>query len=97
METFKFWKLERDLPPLHSRFLSLDFHVICPSFDRRDAEDVAQRLEVPKIMQVTFYAMVMNDALELGILHDAVARILKIVVVDPNWFSFEFSFDIHKM
>ena len=39
-----------------------------PNFIKEDTEEVARDFHIRKIIQIAFYAVVVNDAIELGIL-----------------------------
>ncbi|KAJ8432368.1 hypothetical protein Cgig2_021902 [Carnegiea gigantea] len=58
------------------RPLPEDFNVLCPCFSlaEAEAEAVAAELELPEIVQATFYAMLLNDKLELGAVHEYTAE-----------------------
>ena len=45
---------------------------------------------------MTFYAMVINDGLNEGILAMSVAEVLRLALEDLKWHSFEACFDIYK-
>jgi len=54
-----------------------------------DAEEAARDFRLPGLAQVTFYAMVVNEALELGILSRGSATELKSALTSLRWFMFE--------
>ncbi|KAJ8438040.1 hypothetical protein Cgig2_014169 [Carnegiea gigantea] len=41
-----------------------DFHALCPRFSLSEAEGAAADFELPEILQATFYAMLLNGAVE---------------------------------
>jgi len=92
-ENFK--KLDESVPPLPPRPLPTNFQTINPSFIK-DAEGITQEVEVLEITQAILYALVMKDALALGILPRMVAEVLESTLKDLKWYSFEAYLDIHK-
>ena len=54
-----------------------DYHNFCPYFDLAVAEEAARDFHIPKMVQVVFYAIVVNKALELGVLSRDLAKHLK--------------------
>jgi len=66
-----------------------DFHALCPRFSLSEAEGATYNFELPKMLQVTFYDMLLNEAVELGIVHGFIAEGLKSAVVGLRWSSFE--------
>ena len=72
-ETFK-WNLRRASHPPHP--LPEDYRGLCPSFTVLDAEEAAHGFNIPKIVQGTFYAMVVNDAVELFVVSRDMAKAL---------------------
>ncbi|KAJ8424647.1 hypothetical protein Cgig2_016916 [Carnegiea gigantea] len=71
------------------RPLPKDFHVLCPCFSLSEAEGTAADFELPKIVQVTFYAMLLNKAVELGVAHDFTAESMKSSLIGLRWSTFE--------
>ncbi|KAJ8426919.1 hypothetical protein Cgig2_010437 [Carnegiea gigantea] len=53
---------------------------LCPSFTLPDAKEAARDFDIPKIIQATFYAMVVNDTVELSIVSKDMARALKSIL-----------------
>jgi len=45
--------------------------------------------ELPKMMQATFYTMLLNEAVELDVVHGFMAKGLKSALVGLRWSSFE--------
>ncbi|KAJ8444873.1 hypothetical protein Cgig2_029804 [Carnegiea gigantea] len=64
-ETFR-WTLRGSLA-LRPKSLPTDHHGLCPRFDLRVATRYAHDSNIPKMMQVIFYAIVMDDTAELGL------------------------------
>ena len=50
------------------------------SFTLSDAEEAARDFELPEMVQTTFYAMLLNDAVELGIVSGFMATNLKVAL-----------------
>jgi len=46
-----------------------DFQAFCPSYELAMAEEAAENYEHPELPQVIFYAMLLNEAERLGVLH----------------------------
>ncbi|KAJ8424397.1 hypothetical protein Cgig2_006319 [Carnegiea gigantea] len=63
--TFR-WPL-REASALRPNSLSVDYHSLCPSFDLGMATQYAQHSNIPEMVQAIFYAMVVNDVAELGL------------------------------
>ncbi|KAJ8427838.1 LOW QUALITY PROTEIN: hypothetical protein Cgig2_029755 [Carnegiea gigantea] len=59
----------RDPSALSPRLLPSDYHGLCPRFDLRVAPRYAHDSNTPKMVQIIFYAMVIDDATELGLSH----------------------------
>jgi len=70
--------------PLHENYDDL-----CPYFIWAGAEEVAHDFCLPELVQVTFYAMVVNDVLKLGLLCRGMAAVLKSALPGLRWFIFE--------
>ncbi|KAJ8436697.1 hypothetical protein Cgig2_027218 [Carnegiea gigantea] len=49
------------------RPLPEDFHILCPRFSLFEAKGAVAGFELPEIVQATFYAMLLNEAVELGV------------------------------
>ncbi|KAJ8431471.1 hypothetical protein Cgig2_033985 [Carnegiea gigantea] len=71
LEAFN-WHLRRAAHP--SRLLPVDYRDLCPYFLLDDAEDAARDFQIPKLVQAVFYAMVVNEALSLGVLSRSLAE-----------------------
>ena len=54
-----------------------DFLTLCLRFLLSEAEGAVAEFELPEIEQVTFYAMLLNEAVELGVAHKFTAEGLK--------------------
>ncbi|KAJ8447058.1 LOW QUALITY PROTEIN: hypothetical protein Cgig2_025435 [Carnegiea gigantea] len=66
-----------------------DYHVLCPRFSFPEAEGAAANFELPEMVQAIFYAMLLNEVVELGLVHDFIAEGLKSALVGLRWSSFE--------
>ncbi|KAJ8432114.1 LOW QUALITY PROTEIN: hypothetical protein Cgig2_027302 [Carnegiea gigantea] len=66
-----------------------DYRELCPHFALSKAEEAARDFELPEIVQATFYAMLLNDAIELGIVNGFIAADLKAFLEGLRWTSFE--------
>ncbi|KAJ8444450.1 hypothetical protein Cgig2_005972 [Carnegiea gigantea] len=85
-ETFIWHWRSASRPP---RPLPEDFHVLCPCFSLDEAEGAAAEFELPKIVQATFYAMLLNEAVKLGVAHEYMADSMKSSLVGLRWPTFE--------
>ncbi|KAJ8434678.1 hypothetical protein Cgig2_024750 [Carnegiea gigantea] len=63
-ETFK-WHLRGASRPPHP--LPEDYWDLCPSFTLSEAAEVAHDFDILEIIYATFYAMVVNDTIELSV------------------------------
>ncbi|KAJ8435423.1 hypothetical protein Cgig2_001075 [Carnegiea gigantea] len=54
-----------------------DFRSLCPDFDLAMAEQTAAYYELPELPQAIFYAMLLNEAEKLGVLHGSSLRSLE--------------------
>ncbi|KAJ8425728.1 hypothetical protein Cgig2_001027 [Carnegiea gigantea] len=69
--------------------LSRRFSRLMPRFLLSKAEGAAADFELPEIVQVTFYAMLLNEVVELGVAYDFTAKSLKSSLVGLRWSTFE--------
>ncbi|KAJ8433057.1 hypothetical protein Cgig2_020624 [Carnegiea gigantea] len=58
-----------------------DFHALCPRLSLPEAEGALADFELPEMVQVTFYAILLNKAVELGVVHSFIAEGLKSALV----------------
>ncbi|KAJ8435255.1 hypothetical protein Cgig2_005307 [Carnegiea gigantea] len=72
-----------------ARPLPGDFEVLCPHFSLGEAEAAAMESGLPEIVQAMFYAMLLNDVLELGAVHEYTAEKMRSVLMDLGWSDFE--------
>ncbi|KAJ8438368.1 LOW QUALITY PROTEIN: hypothetical protein Cgig2_027353 [Carnegiea gigantea] len=66
-----------------------DFHALYPCFSLSEAEGAAANFELPKIVQATIYAMLLNEAGELGMAYDFTTEGLKSALAGRRWSTFE--------
>ncbi|KAJ8432493.1 LOW QUALITY PROTEIN: hypothetical protein Cgig2_003570 [Carnegiea gigantea] len=66
-----------------------DFHVLCPCFSLAEAEGAAAEFELPEIVQATFYTILLNEAVELGVADKYTAESTKSSLVDLRSSTFE--------
>ncbi|KAJ8427748.1 hypothetical protein Cgig2_008552 [Carnegiea gigantea] len=63
--TFESWRWRRATCPPHP--LPEDYYVLCPCFSLPEAEGTTSDFELLEMMQSTFNAMLLNEAIELGV------------------------------
>ncbi|KAJ8444806.1 hypothetical protein Cgig2_014995 [Carnegiea gigantea] len=66
-----------------------DYQDLCPRFTLPDVEKAAVDFEVPKMVQATFYAILLNDVVGLGIVSGFIVVDLKLTLEGLRWTSFE--------
>ncbi|KAJ8444801.1 LOW QUALITY PROTEIN: hypothetical protein Cgig2_014990 [Carnegiea gigantea] len=71
------------------RLLPDDYQDLCPRFTLPDVEKAAVDFEVPEMVQATFYAILLNDVVGLGIVSGFMAVDLKLTVEGLRRTSFE--------
>ncbi|KAJ8420615.1 hypothetical protein Cgig2_015472 [Carnegiea gigantea] len=59
------WTLRESLAP-DTKLLPMDYHDLCPHFDVRVATRYAHNFNIPEMVLAILYAMVVDDAVELG-------------------------------
>ena len=87
-DTFR-WPLREALAQ-HLNLLPADYHGLCPGFDLDVATQYAQDSNIPEMMQVIFYAIVVNDIVELGVTCRLTANCMMWVIQQLNWAPIEF-------
>ncbi|KAJ8434359.1 hypothetical protein Cgig2_031605 [Carnegiea gigantea] len=92
-ETFK-WHLIRDLRP--PQLLSKNYEDLCPDFALSDTEEAIRDSHILEMIQAIFYAMVVTDALELGIMSRDMAGALKSLLEGLRWLILECGLRINK-
>ncbi|KAJ8437666.1 hypothetical protein Cgig2_028604 [Carnegiea gigantea] len=65
--------------------LSKDFQALCPSYELVVAEEAAEHFELLELPQVIFYAMLLNKAERLGVLHARALRTLESALIELHW------------
>ncbi|KAJ8445655.1 hypothetical protein Cgig2_009056 [Carnegiea gigantea] len=65
--------------------LPKDFRSICSDFDLTTAEQAAAHYELPELPQAIFYAMLLNEAGKLGVLHGPRLRSLEVALTELRW------------
>ncbi|KAJ8449210.1 hypothetical protein Cgig2_021674 [Carnegiea gigantea] len=70
--------------------LPTDHHNLCLGFDHGVATQYAQDSNIPKMVQAIFYAIVVNDIVELGLMHRLIAECMMWVMQQLNWAPIEF-------
>ncbi|KAJ8435553.1 LOW QUALITY PROTEIN: hypothetical protein Cgig2_015408 [Carnegiea gigantea] len=85
------WRWRSATRPPHP--LPEDFHFLCPRFSLSEAEGAAADFELPEIVQATFYAMLLNEAIELSVAHDFTAESMKSSLIGLRWSTFEAQMD----
>ncbi|KAJ8443504.1 hypothetical protein Cgig2_016987 [Carnegiea gigantea] len=71
------------------RALPEDFNVLCPHFSFAEAETAAVESGMPEIVQAMFYAVLLNEMLELGAVHVYTAENMRSLQVGLRWSDFE--------
>ncbi|KAJ8444575.1 hypothetical protein Cgig2_013854 [Carnegiea gigantea] len=66
-----------------------DYQDLCPHFSLPEAERVALDFELPEMVQAIFYAMLLNDAIVLGIVRGFIVDDLKSTLMGLRWTCFE--------
>jgi len=66
-----------------------DYRELYPCFTQSKAKEVARDFEHPEMVQATFYAMLLNGNVELGIMSGFVATNLKASIEGLRWSLFE--------
>jgi len=85
-ETFK-WHLRGTSPPPQP--LPDNYHNLRPYFDLDMAKEFARDFRIPEMTQAILYAMVVNDALELGVVNRELAKHLKRSIKGLWWYMCE--------
>ena len=81
------WRLRGYVRPPQP--LSKDYRSLCPNFNLEVAEVSTQDFHTTELMQATFYATVLNDALAQGVACVYMADTLVPVLEWLNWGTFE--------
>ncbi|KAJ8421108.1 LOW QUALITY PROTEIN: hypothetical protein Cgig2_009237 [Carnegiea gigantea] len=86
METFKWHVRGTERPP---ESLPENYNDLCLYFDLSMAEEATQDFRIPEMTQVVFYAIVVSEDLELGIVNRDLAEHLKSSLEDLRWYMCE--------
>ncbi|KAJ8427248.1 hypothetical protein Cgig2_023914 [Carnegiea gigantea] len=68
------------------RSLPMSHYELCPHFNIAVAEEAARDFRIPEMIQGIFYAMVVNEALKLGVLSRDLAEHLKLCLEGLQWY-----------
>ncbi|KAJ8427202.1 LOW QUALITY PROTEIN: hypothetical protein Cgig2_011778 [Carnegiea gigantea] len=79
LENFEWDQREVAFPHLP---LLYDYKDLCPEFDLTTAEGVARDFLLPERPQVVFWAMLLNDAVKLGVLRRGMVEIMESTFVE---------------
>ncbi|KAJ8443430.1 hypothetical protein Cgig2_026217 [Carnegiea gigantea] len=71
------------------RSLPEDFHILCPRFLLSEVWGAVADFELPKIVQATFYTMLLNKVVELGVVLEFTAESMKSSLIGLRWSTFE--------
>ncbi|KAJ8423581.1 LOW QUALITY PROTEIN: hypothetical protein Cgig2_002910 [Carnegiea gigantea] len=85
-ESFR-WRWRSVMRPLHP--LPDDCQDLCLCFVISEAEQAALDFELPKMVHATFYAMLLNNSVRLGLVGGFIAASLKVSLEGLQWSSFE--------
>ncbi|KAJ8446987.1 hypothetical protein Cgig2_006615 [Carnegiea gigantea] len=69
--------------------LSNDYRDLCLHFTLPDVERTVLDFELPEMVQVIFYAMLLNDAIKLGVVSSPMVADLKLTLEGLRWSPFE--------
>ncbi|KAJ8422130.1 LOW QUALITY PROTEIN: hypothetical protein Cgig2_024217 [Carnegiea gigantea] len=71
------------------RTIPQDFNVLRLRFSLAESETAAAESRMLEIVQATFYAMLLNEMLELGAVHECTAENMRSLLVGLRWSDFE--------
>ncbi|KAJ8429885.1 hypothetical protein Cgig2_014165 [Carnegiea gigantea] len=66
-----------------------DYYILWPCFSLLEAEGAVVGFELLEMVQVTFYAMLLNEAVEFGVVRCFMAEGVKSALVGLRWSSFK--------
>ncbi|KAJ8426849.1 hypothetical protein Cgig2_006524 [Carnegiea gigantea] len=72
-------------PPL----LPSDYEELCSDFVLAKAEEYAREYEVPELLQEVFLAMLLNDAVKLGVLRGWMIGVMESALKELRWSTFQ--------
>ncbi|KAJ8423526.1 hypothetical protein Cgig2_030021 [Carnegiea gigantea] len=84
-----FWSL-RESSTLRASLLPENYHGLCPNFDHFVIMRHTHNSHIPEMTQAIFYAMVLNDPVELGLSSKIVIDYMMSVLLELNGASWEF-------
>ncbi|KAJ8431000.1 hypothetical protein Cgig2_025682 [Carnegiea gigantea] len=86
LENFEWDRREVVVTPLP---LLYDYKDLCPDFNLAAAEEASRDLFLLEISQVVFCAMLLNDAVKLGVLRGGMIEIMELALVELRWSTFK--------
>ncbi|KAJ8444463.1 hypothetical protein Cgig2_024027 [Carnegiea gigantea] len=86
LENFEWYWREVVFPPLPFPY---DYKDLCLDFDLATAEGAARDFLLPKMAQVVFLEMLLNDAVKLGVLRRWMIDIMESALKELRWSTFE--------
>ena len=86
LENFEWHPREVAFSPLP---LPSDYEDLCPNFDLATAEEATRDFSLPDIPQVVFLAMLLNDAMKLGVLRGWIIGIIELALKELQWSTFQ--------
>jgi len=86
LENFDWYRRETTFSPLP---LLYDYKDLCLDFDLATTEETIWDFYLPEIPQVVFFAMVLNDAVKIGVLHRWMITIIESALKELRWSIFE--------
>ncbi|KAJ8420581.1 hypothetical protein Cgig2_010236 [Carnegiea gigantea] len=69
--------------------LSYNYEELCPNFDLVVAEEHGQIYELPKLPQVVFMAMLLNNVVKLGVLSGRMITVMESILTELRWNAFQ--------
>ena len=88
--------MDKAIPPPPPKLLLPNYQSLCLDFLKEDAVEVAREVDVPEVVQATFYVMNVSYADELGVLPVVMGEVIEEALGSLQWFSFEGWLDIHR-
>jgi len=64
-----------------------------PGFSLAEVESATAEFKLPEIVRATFYALLLSEAVELGVAHEYTAESMKSSLVGLRWSTFEVLLD----
>ncbi|KAJ8428431.1 hypothetical protein Cgig2_003133 [Carnegiea gigantea] len=83
---FEWYRREVAFPPPP---LPSDYEDLCPDFNMAMAEEYARDYNLPKMPQIVFLTMLLNDTVKLGVLHGWMIDIMESVLKELRFMAFE--------